>query len=190
MQAISLPVGADVYTADNDKLGMLKEIRGAFFKVHAGAMQPDYWLAAECATAEPLSGRVRVAFDKGHLKDHKRHLEEDLLGRPSGIAEKDPREIDEAILSESGRSAAEGGGERSREHGLFGSLVDPFRPHPREREYAADFAGLLDELAGRIDRANAGDLVAVRADPAKKREALDAIGRMIVRLREYEALIA
>ncbi|MHB8575899.1 MAG: DUF2171 domain-containing protein [Dehalococcoidia bacterium] len=58
-----------VYTADGDKLGTVKEIRGSAFKVNAH-MQPDYWLSfggIRAVTPE----RVELAFPKDRLGDYK-----------------------------------------------------------------------------------------------------------------------
>ena len=99
MQATSLPIGAEVYSADKEKLGVVDEIRGTFFKVHTKGMGPNYWLDAQNARIDPLGGRVHVSFVKNDLKDYKQHMETDLAGRPSVIAEKDPRVPDEHLAS-------------------------------------------------------------------------------------------
>lgn len=41
--AHDLRAGMAVYTMDNERLGEVKEVRGAYFKVDA-SMEPDYWL--------------------------------------------------------------------------------------------------------------------------------------------------
>jgi hypothetical protein len=58
-------VGAEVYTADGDKLGTVKEVAGTCFKVDA-RMQPDYWLARDCV-ASSAGNDVRLTFDKDRL---------------------------------------------------------------------------------------------------------------------------
>jgi hypothetical protein len=67
-------IGADVYTSDGDKLGKVKEVRGAYFKVDA-PMHPDYWLGTECINGAFGSGRVTVVFDKKHIDENKRDLD-------------------------------------------------------------------------------------------------------------------
>ena len=47
MAAYTPTIGSEVHTADGDKLGEVKEIRGSHFKVNA-SMQPDYWLDTTC----------------------------------------------------------------------------------------------------------------------------------------------
>lgn len=62
-------VGAEVYTADGDKLGKVKEVVGSCFKVDA-PMQPDYWLARDCV-ATSAGSEVRLTFAKDRLNDAK-----------------------------------------------------------------------------------------------------------------------
>jgi hypothetical protein len=66
-------IGADVYTSDGDKLGKVKEVRGAYFKV-AAPMQPDYWLGTESVNGGFGAGRVTVVFDKNHIDENKRDI--------------------------------------------------------------------------------------------------------------------
>jgi hypothetical protein len=58
-------VGAEVYTADGDKLGKVKDVAGTCFKVDA-PMRPDYWLAADCVTSSS-AGEVRLNVTKDSL---------------------------------------------------------------------------------------------------------------------------
>lgn len=74
MASSELSVGADVYTSDGGKLGKVKEVRGAYFKVDA-PMHPDYWLGTDCVTSGLEAGRVTVVFDKNHVDDYKRDIE-------------------------------------------------------------------------------------------------------------------
>ncbi|MGD9893970.1 MAG: PRC-barrel domain-containing protein [Dehalococcoidia bacterium] len=61
--------GTEVYTADGDRLGKVKEVMGDCFKVDA-SMRPDYWLARDCITSS--SGNdVRLGFSKSQLGDKK-----------------------------------------------------------------------------------------------------------------------
>ena len=64
-----LPTGAEVHTADGDKIGEVREFRQGSFKVSA-AMQPDYWLPTR-TVASILGDRVTLNFDKDRLGDYK-----------------------------------------------------------------------------------------------------------------------
>ena len=64
-----LIVGSFVYTADGERVGTVKEMRGGCFKVDA-SMQPDYWLRMECVRSA-TGGQVTLSFDKDRLGDHK-----------------------------------------------------------------------------------------------------------------------
>ncbi len=64
-----LPIGAEVFTSDNDKLGTVREIQGHYFKIDV-PMQPDYWLPMDCIGS--VSGdRVHLTFAKDRLGDFK-----------------------------------------------------------------------------------------------------------------------
>lgn len=76
MGAPTVTPGLDVYTSDGDKIGAVKEVRGMYFKVDA-KMQPDYWLETACIQRGMAADRVMVAFDKDHLGDMKRDLNDD-----------------------------------------------------------------------------------------------------------------
>jgi hypothetical protein len=67
--AITLTLGAAVFTTDNDKLGTVKEIRSDAFKVDA-SMQPDYWLSL-AAVASAGVDRVLLTFSKDRLGEMK-----------------------------------------------------------------------------------------------------------------------
>lgn len=65
----AIPVGCPVYTADDDKLGTVKELQHGCFKVDA-KMQPDYWLSTgSVATVGPE--RVVMSFTKDRLGEFK-----------------------------------------------------------------------------------------------------------------------
>ena len=74
MPTNSPTVGCEVYTADGSKLGTVKEVDGAYFKVDA-PMQTDYWLACDCIHGG-MGGnsRVDVVFEKGQLDNYKREV--------------------------------------------------------------------------------------------------------------------
>jgi hypothetical protein len=64
-----VPIDADVFTRDHDKLGTVKEIRNGCFKVDV-PMQPDYWLPLSCVST--MTGtEVVLTFTKDHLDDSK-----------------------------------------------------------------------------------------------------------------------
>jgi hypothetical protein len=65
----NLPIDAEIFTTDGDKIGTVREIRGSFFKVNA-AMQPDYWLPMHTVSSV-TGGRVLLNFDKNQLGEHK-----------------------------------------------------------------------------------------------------------------------
>jgi len=53
-----VPLGAPVVTADGERLGTVKDVRGGAFKLDA-AGQPDYWLPTSCLT-DSGSGHLTV----------------------------------------------------------------------------------------------------------------------------------
>ncbi len=65
----TLTADCPVYTADGDKLGTVKEVRGSAFKVNA-PMKPDYWLNFG-AVRTVTTNRVELAFPKDRLGDYK-----------------------------------------------------------------------------------------------------------------------
>jgi hypothetical protein len=73
--------GADVYTADGDKLGKVKEVSGDCFKVDA-SMRPDYWLARDCITSA-AGNDVQLGFNKNQLGDVK--LDRPTDKTPEGV---------------------------------------------------------------------------------------------------------
>jgi len=58
-------VGTEVFTADGDTLGTVKEVTGTCFKVDA-KMQPDYWLATD-TIASADGGAVRLSLNKDRV---------------------------------------------------------------------------------------------------------------------------
>ena len=66
--------GLTVHTSDGEKVGMVKDVEGRFFKV-AVPLRRDYWL--DSATVLSVDGNgVRLAVAKDDLRDYKK-------GRPS-----------------------------------------------------------------------------------------------------------
>src|SRR5688500_2854356 len=66
---IDIAEGADIVTADGDKIGTVKEVRGGYFKVNAH-LQVDYWLQRQFVTHN-ADGRVTMSFNKDDLGDYK-----------------------------------------------------------------------------------------------------------------------
>ncbi len=64
-----VPIDAEIYTSDGERLGTVREVEGQSFKVDA-PLQPDYWLPMDCV--ESVSGnRVRLNFAKDRLGNYK-----------------------------------------------------------------------------------------------------------------------
>ncbi len=64
--------GMEVFTADGETIGTVKEMQGRYFKVDA-PMKPDFWLTTDCirtASANTLT----LTVDKDHLGDVKTDL--------------------------------------------------------------------------------------------------------------------
>jgi hypothetical protein len=68
-------IGCDVYTMDGDRLGTVKEVQGAYFKVDA-PMSMDYWLACDCVRGGSGGDRVEVAFAKSELGTYKKDMKD------------------------------------------------------------------------------------------------------------------
>ncbi len=61
--------GREVYTADGEHIGAVKEVAGGYFKVNV-RMLPDYWLQSQFVSrAEP--GRITMDFTKDALDGYK-----------------------------------------------------------------------------------------------------------------------
>jgi hypothetical protein len=64
-----LPIDAEVFTTDSERIGTVKEIRHGWFKVNA-AMQPDYWLPIHTVVST-MDDRVRLSFPNDRLDEYK-----------------------------------------------------------------------------------------------------------------------
>ncbi len=64
-----IPVGCPVYTADEQRLGTVKELQAGCFKVDA-PLQPDYWLSTRDVAAVTLE-RLVLSFAKEQLAEFK-----------------------------------------------------------------------------------------------------------------------
>jgi hypothetical protein len=60
-----IPIGAEVFTRDSEKLGEVREVRGSHFKVDA-ALQPDYWLP-QTTIASTAGNVITLTFTKDSL---------------------------------------------------------------------------------------------------------------------------
>ena len=69
VQSYMPTTGSEVFTADSEKLGSVKEVRDSYFQVNA-PMMPDYWLA-NSDIVDIENGQVRLAFTKDLVGDHK-----------------------------------------------------------------------------------------------------------------------
>jgi len=64
-----LPVDAEVFTSDGDRIGKIREVGSGSFKVDA-AMRPDYWLPTD-TVASTTGNRVTLSFHKDRLGEYK-----------------------------------------------------------------------------------------------------------------------
>ena len=62
-----LTVGRPVFSADNAKLGTVREIRGRSFQVEA-LLRPDYWLTTDTIRSA-IEDRVTLIFSADRLSD-------------------------------------------------------------------------------------------------------------------------
>ena len=65
----TIPTNAPVFTADNERLGTVREVRADRFKVDV-SLQPDYWLPLSSVTSAGTAG-VMLGFVKDRLDDYK-----------------------------------------------------------------------------------------------------------------------
>jgi len=68
---LRVTVGSPVYTADDQALGKVKEVRGPAFKVQTGLFQRDYWLRADSVRQAVPDQTVVLVADKAHIDDYK-----------------------------------------------------------------------------------------------------------------------
>ena len=106
-------VGAAIYTEDGEELGILKEVRGRFFKVDA-PMQPDFWLSDDCLG--PTSGSdVRLRISKDRIGDYKTEEPGDY---------EEARDVQGTSRSSETVSAEQGGSVQLREEQLQARKAD------------------------------------------------------------------
>jgi hypothetical protein len=68
---LRVTVGVPVYTADDQKLGKVKDIRGSAFQIETGLFQRDFWLSEDTVAEAVPEHSVVLAIDKGELDIHK-----------------------------------------------------------------------------------------------------------------------
>jgi hypothetical protein len=74
--------GRAVWTADDAKLGTVKDVRLDGFKVGA-PKQPSYWLPMSTVRSSGPDG-LQLAFEKDHLSDFKREEPTKAIRPPYG----------------------------------------------------------------------------------------------------------
>ena len=96
--SVPMPVeGAEVLTADGDRLGKVAEVRGDRFKVDA-PMSPDYWLPV-INVSSTTGGVVNVTFAKSALDDYKIDpASEPHESSPEAIEPATPDEVEQRVI--------------------------------------------------------------------------------------------
>ena len=74
---LRVTVGSPVFTADDHKIGKVKEKRGDYIKIETGLFQRDYWLPASTIGAAVPDQSVTLTVERGQLDSHK------VQGEPS-----------------------------------------------------------------------------------------------------------
>lgn len=67
---LRVTIGSPVFTQDDQKVGVVKEIRGRAFKVSAGLWR-EFWLGAESLAAAIPDQSVTLVTSKAHLSGYK-----------------------------------------------------------------------------------------------------------------------
>jgi len=68
---LRVTVGTPVYSADDQKLGKVKEVRGEYFKVETGLFSRDYWLPASVITEAVPEHSVLLTISRADLDSYK-----------------------------------------------------------------------------------------------------------------------
>lgn len=63
---LRVTVGSPIFTQDDQKIGVVKEIRGRAFKVRAGFWR-EFWLGADSVAAAIPDQAVTLVVDRAHL---------------------------------------------------------------------------------------------------------------------------
>jgi hypothetical protein len=68
---LRVTIGAPVYSADDRKLGKVKEIDRGFFKVETGLFQRDYWLHGDLVKEAVPEHSVHLTVTNDEMEPHK-----------------------------------------------------------------------------------------------------------------------
>jgi hypothetical protein len=68
---LRVTVGTPVYSADDQKLGKVKEVRGEHFKIETGLFQRDYWLPGSVIAEAVPEHSVTLHVARPELEAHK-----------------------------------------------------------------------------------------------------------------------
>ena len=68
---LRVTVGTQVVTADDEKVGNVKEVRSNAFKVSTGLLRRDMWLPAYTVAEAAPDQVVTLTVDKDQLTEHK-----------------------------------------------------------------------------------------------------------------------
>jgi hypothetical protein len=71
VQYLKTAVGCAVQTSDGQRIGVVSEIRGEYFKINAGRWHRDYWLRSDCLRSVVPGEVVVLSVDKAGLDDTK-----------------------------------------------------------------------------------------------------------------------
>jgi hypothetical protein len=70
-QYATVTIGSEVRTLDGQKVGVISEQRGPYFKVKTGRFQRDYWLRTDSVRASAPEQPVVLNVPKERLNDIK-----------------------------------------------------------------------------------------------------------------------
>ncbi len=68
---LRVTVGAPVVTADDERIGSVKEVRSSAFKVDTGLFRRDMWLPAYTVARAVPDLVVTLTLDKAQIAEHK-----------------------------------------------------------------------------------------------------------------------
>jgi len=68
---LRVTVGVPVFTADAQKLGKVKDVRGESFQVETGLFQADYWLAGDIVAEAVPEHSVTLGINKQEVDAHR-----------------------------------------------------------------------------------------------------------------------
>ena len=67
----AVKVGSEVHTVDGQKIGVIAELRGRYFKIKTPWWQRDYWLRTDSVRSAELNQVVVLNVPKARLDDIK-----------------------------------------------------------------------------------------------------------------------